>query len=84
MPHVKYLLSRVSVTEAGSENGSSGSHNGNLRQRQLQSAVASNGKPHPLPKASTSTDNVSCFKTNKLGIGYIILVTSLNIVFGNL
>ena len=65
----EYLISKINVTEAGSENGSSSSHNGNLRQRQFQSAVVSNGKPHSLPQASTSTDIVSCFKMDELGMG---------------
>ncbi|KAG0590414.1 hypothetical protein KC19_1G097700 [Ceratodon purpureus] len=47
---------------SGSENGSSSSQNGSLRQKQLESAVVSNGKPHSLPQASTSTDNKTPWK----------------------
>lgn len=85
MPHVEYLISKVSVSEAGSDNGSSISHNGNLRPRKLQSAVLSNGKPHSLPQESTSSNNVRCFKMDKLGIElYHLFACGRTETYGNI
>jgi len=59
--HVEYLISKVSVTAAGSGNGSISNHNGHLQQRQLQSAAVVNGAPPLPPQPSPSHDKVSCF-----------------------
>jgi ACS family sodium-dependent inorganic phosphate cotransporter len=46
----------LNSSESGGGNGSISIHNGHLLQRQLQSAVASNGTPPLPPQVSTSPD----------------------------